>query len=274
MFALRRMRLRLAISILLSVLAIALPATARDARAEVDSLAALGDSITAGYNACGLGPCWPASWSTGTLPVVNSLASRIETQSGTAVARYNVAVPGARMEHLRAQAATAVVPAPDLITIEMGGNDACRSSLSAMTETGQYQRQFRSAMDVIASHSPGSRVLVMSVPDIYRLWVVLKDSPAARATWAAFGICQSLLADPLSTDAEDVERRLAVRQRVIEYNKRLERSCAKYVNCTYDGGLVFETAFTAADITFDAFHPSLSGQAKLAAAAYAAGAPF
>ena len=47
--------------------------------------------------------------------------------------------------------------------------------------------------------------------------------------------------------------------------------CAQYVHCRYDGDVVFDTAFVRSDVTTrDYFHPSSSGQAKLAALTWAA----
>jgi hypothetical protein len=79
-----------------------------------------------------------------------------------------------------------------------------------------------------------------------------------------------MLANPLSTEQADVDRRLRVRQREIDFNDALLRVCAAYRQCRSDGGAVFNTAFTAADVsTRDYFHPSLAGQAKLAAGTWA-----
>jgi len=63
-----------------------------------------------------------------------------------------------------------------------------------------------------------------------------------------------------------------VRQRNIAFNDVLRDTCALYVQCRFDGYAVFNTVFTASDITGrDYFHPSTSGQAKLASVTWAAG---
>lgn len=237
------------------------------------SVAVLGDSISQAYNSACFGDCPAYSWATGTaLP--NSLANQIAADNGSSVTRYNDSVSGSRVEHINAQAQAAVAQGADLVAIEIGGNDACRPTLAQMTETGVYQKRFHAAMDTITAGLPNARVLVMSVPDVYQLWQIFHTSPTAQFVWSTFNICQSLLANPTSTDQADVDRRAAVRTQVQEYNKRLQQSCAKYTNCTSDNNAVFNTAFVASDITFDFFHPTVQGQGKLAAAAYAAGAPF
>ena len=100
---------------------------------------------------------------------------------------------------------------------------------------------------------------------MYRLWELFKDDWVARTAWDAFDVCQSLLADPLSTDADDVARRANVRNRVIAFNAVLAEVCAGYAKCRFDGNAVYNTDFTTSDVSHrDYFHPSLSGQAKLA----------
>ena len=103
---------------------------------------------------------------------------------------------------------------------------------------------------------------------------MLKGSGSARFTWAMFGICQSMLKNPLSTAQVDVARRARVRQRNIDFNAQLKTICEREftATCRYDQNAVFNTKFTAADVsTRDYFHPSVAGQTKLAAASWAAG---
>jgi hypothetical protein len=127
-------------------------------------------------------------------------------------------------------------------------------------------------MNTLTSGLPSVRVLVVSIPNAYRLWQLFKDNFLARTVWATFRVCQSLLANPLSTATADVARRDAVRQRNQAYNDALRDICALYSQCRFDGYAVFNTVFTASDITGrDYFHPSSPGQAKLASVSWAAG---
>src|SRR5436309_3121237 len=88
---------------------------------------------------------------------------------------------------------------------------------------------------VSAAGPPAARVFVVSVPDIKRLWAIGKDNGNARFAWGAFGICQSMLANPTSTAAADTARRDRVRQQVIDYNVQLAQACAAYgANCKFD----------------------------------------
>ena len=126
-------------------------------------------------------------------------------------------------------------------------------------------------MATLSTASPGTNVLVVSIPDVYQLWNLFKNNFFARFIWAAAGICQSLLANPGSTQAADVQRRAAVRQRNIDFNAQLAAVCAQFDRCRFDANAAFNTAFTTGDVSGDYFHPSVQGQAKLAAVSWAAG---
>ena len=57
-----------------------------------------------------------------------------------------------------------------------------------------------------------------------------------------------------------------MQQRVNEFNAALAAACAATAKCRFDNYAVANYAFTKADIsTRDYFHPSLAGQATLAA---------
>jgi lysophospholipase L1-like esterase len=230
------------------------------------SIASMGDSITRGFHTGTILTDVPAnSWSTGTNATVNSLYSRIRAVNPGAVATNN-ALTGAKMADLPRQAANTVRNQPDVVTILLGANDACTSTEAAMTPVGTYESQFRSAMETLRVELPDTQVLVASVPDIHRLWQIGHTSGSARFAWALYGICQSMLAQPTSTTAANVDRRARVRQRVMDYNAVLRDVCAEYVHCRYDDDAAFNTQFTLADMSsIDYFHPNVSGQAKAAA---------
>ena len=136
-------------------------------------------------------------------------------------------------------------------------------ALDRMAKQGAH---VQNALVTLSTSAAAPQVFIASVPNLLRMYEVNKSSASARLTWALLGICKSMLANPTSTKAVDVERRAAVQQRVNEYNQALAEACAAYAWCRYDGGAVANYAFTRADIsTRDYFHPSLSGQANLAA---------
>lgn len=234
-----------------------------------DSMASLGDSITRGFNGCGLFvDCPPRSWSTGTDPAVKSHYLRIKAKNRSLDA-YNNAQTGAKMAALESQAKAAVSQDVEYVTILMGANDACAPSESAMTDVRVFKSQFRAAMRTLRDGLPDAAIFVSSIPDLKRLWSISKDTESARAVWDALHICQSMLADPASTDREDEARRDRVRQRVIDYNEVLEQVCREDDRCKFDDHAVFSYRFTLRHVSmWDYFHPSAAGQALLADVTY------
>jgi lysophospholipase L1-like esterase len=252
----------------------ALALTGAAAAAYPSSMASTGDSITRGFNDCSFPyiDCPAASWSTGTSTTVNSHYRRIlAVNPAISGQNYNDAVTGADMGDLLGQVQQAVAQRVEYVTILMGANDVCASRESAMTPVATFRAQFEQALAVLAAGLPSSRVFVASIPNIYNLFAIYRDSFAAQSVWTVAGICQSMLANAWSNFSWDVARRNRVRQRNIDYNTQLAQVCAAYFMCRFDNNAVFNTAFTRSDVTTrDYFHPSVAGQAKLASVTWAA----
>lgn len=272
----------MALSVVAAVGAVAVGvyvAVADDGPSEVDavpaSMAALGDSITVAYNACGLlQPCERVSWATGTDPGIDSHYQRLLAR-GPAIRDQasNLAVPGAKIADLDEQAAAAVEYGAEYVTVLIGANDACTGSEESMTSVADYRSRLDGALEVLRNGVPEARLLLVSIPDVYRLWEIDNDDLVARAVWDLAGICQSMLADPTSDAPDDDARRQRVRERVVEFNRQLAEACTAYGDrCRYDGGAVFDEDFESEDLSaIDHFHPSRQGQITLAAVADAAG---
>lgn len=251
----------LAFAASLAVTALAAPAPAA-ALEPPKSMAATGDSITRAFNLCffPFTDCPAQSWSTGTNTTVNSHALRLKITSKA----YNDAVSGAKMADLPGQMNTVYGRNVDYVTVLMGGNDVCTDTEGGMTAPSAYEGAFRQAMDKLKADASPPLVYVVSVPNVKMLWEVLKDNSSARSAWSRYTICQSLLANPLSMERVDVDRRERVKQRNMELNQRLRSACAAYPFCRFDGEAAFGTPFVANDVsTRDYFHPSTAGQSKL-----------
>ena len=265
----------------------ATPATTHPPR----TLAAVGDSITLASGATRSGeglldvlpgaPRPDRSWSTGTAPGLGSVLQRLQALEADAVGA-NVSEEGRSMRHAAEQVVDTPV-ATDLITIQLGGNDLCRPTVAQMTSADAYAAQLRDALELIAAERPAAMVQLSSVPDVYRLWEVLRDDPVAVALWNGAGPfppvvpCQSLLAEATSDAPADQARRDAVRARSRAYNAAAERQCARFVRCRFDDQAVWDAThdperFAARHISaVDFFHPSFEGQRLLAEVAWDAG---
>jgi lysophospholipase L1-like esterase len=227
------------------------------------SMAALGDSITRATNVCcPVGSYQGQSWSTGDSRD-DGIASHYErlTVLSPAIAgrNYNDAVAGGRAASLPGQAAAAVSREVDYVTILIGANDLCTSSAATMTSEAEFAASVNRALATLRQGLPGVRIFVSSIPDIHQLWTALNGNPLARQKWSA-GTCQSMLSSS-NTD----EQRQQVAQRELAFNKILAEACGRYSNCRWDNNAVYNFKFSADDVsTLDYFHPSVSGQARLA----------
>jgi lysophospholipase L1-like esterase len=240
------------------------------------SMASLGDSITRGFNACGFYvDCPNRSYATGTDPAVNSHYLRIRSVNPAIRGHvYNDAKSGSTAADVPGQASAAVGMGVQYVTILIGANDACAGDEASMTSVDTFRGYLDTALDRLKAGLPaGAKVLVISIPDLRRLWQVGKDNSAARTAWQLLHMCQSMLANPASTAAPDVQRRERVRQRVVDYNTQLAQACAGYgPDCRFDGNAVFNYPFSLAQVsTWDYFHPNADGQTALAQVSDTAG---
>ena len=238
------------------------------------SMASTGDSITRAFNTCAFPfvDCPANSWSTGSSSAVNSHYRRILAANPAIAGRnFNDARTGARMNALGGQVTTVVSQGVEYVTILMGANDVCTSSVSTMTPTATLAAQLQSALQTLSSGLPNARIFVVSIPNVYHLWEILHTNFNSVLTWTLGGICQSLLANPWSNAPADVARRQQVYDRNVADNAAIERVCASFIHCRFDGNAAFNLRFVPSDVsTRDYFHPSVAGQAKAAAVTWAA----
>jgi lysophospholipase L1-like esterase len=240
-------------------------------------MASTGDSITRAFNT-GLIPFTDAprnSWSTGSRRYVQSHYRRILAVNPSIFGRHvNNARSGAEMADLTHQMTAVNAQQVEYVTVLMGANDACASSEAEMTPVEEFVAQFRAAMNAVSTGSPQATVYVVSIPDVYRLWLIEHENSSARLMWRLTGFCKSMLANPGSTAPADEARRQRVRQRIVDYNRVLAAVCAEYTMCRFDGNAVFDYPFERRHVsTRDYFHPSLEGQRALAEVTWNAG-PF
>ncbi|MGC0332221.1 lysophospholipase L1-like esterase [Streptomyces sp. SAI-170] len=234
-----------------------------------ESIVAVGDSITRGFDACGiLTDCPEASWATGSREDVDSLAVRLLGRARAAERSWNYARTGARMADVPGQMARAVARSPELVTVMAGANDACRDSADEMTSVAAFRTSFEEAMRTLRGALPKAQVYVSSVPDLKRLWSQGRTNLLGKQVWK-LGICPSMLDDADALDAAANLRRATVQKRVEDYNKVLREVCARDERCRFDGGAVYAYRFGTDQLShWDWFHPSVDGQARLAEIAY------
>jgi lysophospholipase L1-like esterase len=261
-------RLRLAMSVVIasiSLFSTTLPTPAA-APPLPNSMAATGDSITRAFDATSCpspySDCTAYSWSTGTKATVNSHYLRILARNPKIKGHaFNDAKTGANMSALDGQLKSAAAQHAQYVTVLMGANDICTSSIATMTPTATFQSEVQKALADFFAADRSAHIYMSSLPNIFQLWSILHTNANAEATWKLFNICQSMLA----TSNTDAQRQQVVSQEVAD-NKALALACSAYTQCRWDGYAGYNFAFTASDIsTLDYFHPNVTGQQAIAA---------
>lgn len=230
------------------------------------SMVALGDSLTSGYGSC-LAPvsCPRNSWSTGDGSRVRSHYRRIAAENPAMKGNArNVSQAGVSVSALPGQASRAAGKRADYVTILIGANDACRGD---MTPVAEFRDRFDAALATLKKAMPRARVLVVGLPNVYRVWEIGHTHKPALVAWRS-GVCPNLLRNPTSTDEADVNRRQAFRDRIGAYNGEIRAACAAYGSrCRFDNvaSFAFDLNMLSA---IDFFHPNSSGQAALAQQTY------
>jgi lysophospholipase L1-like esterase len=232
-------------------------------------MAATGDSITRAFNVdwcCFLSDSPSRSWSTGTNTSVNSHYQRLLRFAPNLEAAHNDARSGARMADLAGQLATAANQGADYVSVLMGANDVCTSSIASMTPTSTFEARFRQALAQFTAARPHAAVFVASIPDVYHLWELFHSNAWAVLVWGTFNICQSML-----STANTEAMRQEVVARLQSFNDTLARVCGEFRQCRWDGYAVYNVQFAPADVSsIDYFHASVQGQRRLAEVTWAA----
>ena len=257
------------------------PTAAPTAPALPSLLAAIGDSYSQAYS---VSPQYrydhpEFSWVVGASKSDGFLSLLERFQAlGASPAVVDAATSGRKMSDAPRQAALVVAAARKLaagqtayVTFELGTNDLCDVP---MTGPVAFQQQLSSALTTLRAGLPaGSRVLMLAVPDFPHFHDMTQADPKTRA---ALLIPRSSNCPPyLGTDARTAF--VSSDYYLSRYDEILKADCDEMnagagtppITCTYDAALLAESDFVSTDLsTFDYFHPSLTGQAKMADAAW------
>ena len=236
----------------------------------VTTLGILGDSISLGVNACqSQGQCAKASWSGGSDPAVGSVAARLAAASGTVPKVVNAAKDGGSVGDALGLVDEVLAAHPQLVTVLLGGNDACAPSLEEMTPTADFEAELTELFGRVSTEAPDAAILALSVPDIHHLWEVGRTNDRAVEAWNGSASCRNLLGAADDDSAAATARRDAVAARVDEFNSVIARVCAATDGCIDDAGALHAYPFTTDQLSsIDFFHPSTAGQRAIAEIAW------
>lgn len=245
------------------------------------------------------------SWFAGGSSAVWSVQDAYLALDPTIGANRDAAVVGAEMvappDHFseQADAILAQTPLPELVMVELGGNDLCSRDCIDPAHCGdpvytdsQWRAGLRTGLDKLVAGLPsGATVHLLGVPRVQDLRDagVAKHDPSndidCLGIWSDFDICR-IATDGGFLNGEDLAtRRAGVAERQRRYNEILRDEALAYtlddrgqnprgieVTSDYVNDLlpsVGTTSFGAADINGgDCFHPSIAGQNLLSGKAW------
>jgi lysophospholipase L1-like esterase len=244
------MRPLFATSILLFL--IAAPATAQSL-----TLGAIGDSISAGFDARHLGDNREYSWTTGSKPESQSHLKKLTALFGVPIAARNEAVAGSTVYDLGRQLDRVLAADPDFLTITVGANDVCSWNVDDDTaDVVAFMDKLAEHIQRVVDHNPNVRIYLAAIPDMYNLWRLASPSASCQRKWDLFGICNVLL----GSDRTEADRQAFV-GRWRDGNAALQAVAALFPENVYHDPSMATTQFLWEHVsTIDCFHPSIAGQ--------------
>ncbi len=223
-------------------------------------LGAVGDSLTAAFNAQHLGDNREHSWSTGNSEIVLSHKRRLELEIGRPVVADNEAISGAVASGLDRQITRLLASEPDFVTMVIGANDVCGWADEHHEQLAQFEYDVRMGLRKLVTARPSAHIILGPIPDIYNLWEVAVNQPSCQLKWNIIGMCRPLL-DGSRTQAQREEFRL----RWGDANEALARIAADFPENVHFDPTVAQTQFDWSHVSpIDCFHPSIAGQNVMA----------
>lgn len=194
---------------------------------------AIGDSITSGFI---VGK--NHSWATGS--GLESFAAHLEADKS-----YNVSFPGLQSSHMGYQAHLANYAKANVVSILAGANDACWGNASKVPE--------RVARLIEMASETADVVYVGSIPDLSKVYSL--SQPSWTCGLAKIE-CHGYM---LGSD----EYRSEIDREIVEANHALRELANQSDKVVFVD--IFSEEYTPEDISsVDCFHPSVSGQQKIA----------
>lgn len=234
-------------------------------------MAAIGDSITTGFNANLPLDNKSLSWSTGysTSGKVESHYLRVKKVYTGDVYQVNVARAGAKSPDLARQLGKLKKDLKgrelDYLTVMIGANDVCTWPQNHAAQLAAFNTRVRATLDGALALNPGMKVSLVPVPDMLRLYEVGKEKGCSNL-WKIFRSCSVLLLN------KDPAQRAAFGERLQDLNDSLATIAAEYPQAVHFAHEVATFAFSPEDLSGkDCFHPSWKGQNKIAAYSWQGG---
>jgi lysophospholipase L1-like esterase len=248
-------------SFITKILVIAFIFSPRLAAAEGDQpyvVGALGDSISAGFNALRYGDNRDLSWSGGLDAggLVQSHARRIKSLLGDRnVVVVNEAFVGAESYQLPRQASRLLRVKPDYVTIAIGANDVCTWYEDYLPKLELYQKHLKGVINQIIAANSNVKIVLAPVPSIPLMYDLGSQRAGCQAKWDTMGVCKPLLAKDRTP-----EQRLEFVSRYRHLNQVIAEIAGLYPANIRFASALSESVFDVSMISpLDCFHPSIKG---------------
>jgi len=217
-----------------------------------------GDSFTAALDP-GKGDRREISWASGTQTGMQSVLQRLESTEDL-VNVSNVAFSGARMRDVPAQASAAPTDA-DMVLVWLGINDMCVGP--APESADAFRADADAAFTLLGTNHPQARVLVLAIPDLWRLHELHLARAEAAALWRQIpDYCPDVF-----NPAPGPTSVFVAQTRLTAFNEAL-RSAARAHGFEFSDATLWP-GWTLEDFSrADYFHPDLDGESRLAAAVW------
>jgi lysophospholipase L1-like esterase len=221
-------------------------------------MGALGDSISAGFNAARYGDNRELSWASGldSQVQVQSHARKLQSVLGErSVEVHNEAFVGAISEQLPRQASRLLRVKPDYVTIAIGANDVCVWNEDYLAQLSDYTRNVDLTIQKIIAANAQVKIILSPVPTLRLMYELGVKRTGCQSKWDTMEVCKPLLAsDRTDDDREKFYGRLS------HLNKTIEEVAAKYPQNVRFAKSIADTAFDESSISsLDCFHPSVKG---------------
>ena len=163
---------------------------------------------------------------------------------------YNDAEVGAQRIDLFWEMSLAVWQKADVVTVLIGANDACTTTVGQMTPVATSRNSINEAFGLFFSNRPGARIVLSSIPEHLPGVAGRPHQPRASMIWQA---SVSLPVDAEQSDLDsapaDQLRRDFVSLQIAKYNAALASVCAQYRGCRWDGGALWRYPFQLSQLS-------------------------
>lgn len=223
-------------------------------------MAAVGDSITAGFNAYRPLINRDYSWATGWRAngLVDSIYLKLMRAVGN-VSATNVAISGSKAEDIGAQIDKLADADLDYISVLIGANDVCQWPADYKESLQTYKADVARGLAQLTADHKGIHIDLGTIPNIMHLYNLGKSSGACQRKWNTTKFCSLLRSD---TTAADVEAFAASWR---DANAALAEIAQRFPDNVRLITKLSAPIFTPDEISpYDCFHPNTDGQSMLA----------